>query len=210
MFSWADENWVRTAGYVVVVAACLAIAVRERSRRGELPWMWPAFWVVTAIVYAVMAVGRAGELGSLLSDFGRRQARDEGWYEGRRALQVLVVAAVGAIWLIGVAVAIWRVPERRRRYLPTALVTFTTLCFGGMRVVSLHHVDTLLYRRSIEGARVGALIETVLLLAALVTIAGCRSTAVPPGTRGPRGVVDVGVSRQEVLSTAPSRTDTIV
>ena len=56
-------------------------------------------------------------------------------------------------------VAVWRVPERRRRYLPAALVVFTLVCFAGIRIISLHQVDTLLYNRPIRGVRIVAIVE---------------------------------------------------
>ena len=64
-----------------------------------------------------------------------------------------------AFWLIADLIAVWHVPERRRRYLPPALVVFTLLCFAGVRVVSLHHVDSLLYNHPIHGVRIVAITE---------------------------------------------------
>jgi hypothetical protein len=159
--SWADSNWLRAVAYGVAAGACLHAGLRERRRRPTSASrdIWPTFWFLTAAVLAVMALGRAADVGGLVSELGRREARDEGWYEIRREYQAAAVATIGGIWLIAVVVAIWRVPERRRRYLPPALIVFTLICFAGIRVVSLHHVDTVLYNRPIHGVRIASIME---------------------------------------------------
>ncbi len=169
---WADSNWLRVVAYGVAAGASLHAGLRELRRQPTTPGrdVWPTFWFMTAGLLAVMALGRAADFGGLVSEFGRREARDEGWYEMRREYQAVAVAAVAAIWLVTSVAAVWRVPERRRRYLPAALVVFTLVCFAGIRVVSLHHVDTLLYDRPIGGVRIVAIVElTGIALAILAT-----------------------------------------
>jgi hypothetical protein len=170
--SWLDSNWLRVVAYGVAAAACLHAGLRERRRRSSAPSrdIWPTFWFLTAALLGVMALARAADIGELVSDFGRRTARDEGWYEIRREYQAAAVASVGAIWFVAVVVAVWRVPERRRRYLPAALVVFTLFCFAGIRIISLHQVDTLLYNRPIRGVRIVAIVElTGIALTILAT-----------------------------------------
>jgi hypothetical protein len=161
VISWMDSNWLRVVAYGVAAATCLHAGLRERRRRSIAPSrdIWPTFWLLTGTQLAVMALGRAAEIGELVSEFGRREAREEGWYEIRREYQAAAVALVGAIWFVAVVVAVWRVPERRRRYLPAALFVFTLVCFAGIRIISLHHVDTLLYNRPIRGVRIVAIVE---------------------------------------------------
>jgi hypothetical protein len=168
---WADSNWLRVVAYGVAAAASLHAGVRELRRRPTAPSrdIWPTFWFLTAALLAVMAVGRAADLGGLVSEIGRREARQEGWYEIRREYQAAAVATIGAIWLVAVIVAVWRVPERRRRYLPPALVVFTLICFAGIRVVSLHHVDTLLYNRPIRGVRIATITELSGIVLAILS-----------------------------------------
>ena len=158
---WVDSNWLRVIAYGVAAAAALHAGMREQRRRPHAASreIWPAFWFLTAALLAVMALARAADIGELVSQFGRRTARDEGWYEIRREYQAAAVASVGAIWFIAVVVAVWRVPERRRRYLPAALVVFTLVCFAGIRIISLHQVDTLLYNRPIRGVRIVSIVE---------------------------------------------------
>jgi hypothetical protein len=169
--SWADSNWLRVLAYGVAAAASLHAGLRELPRRptASSREIWPTFWFLTAALLAVMAFGRAADLGGLVSEIGRREVRQEGWYEIRREYQAAAVASIGAIWLVAAIVAVWRIPERRRRYLPTALVVFSLICFAGIRVVSLHHVDSLLYNRPIRGVRIVSIVELTGISLAILT-----------------------------------------
>jgi xanthine/uracil permease len=135
----------------------------ERSLFRSSAWLWPTFWFVTAGVLAAMSLGRTLELDELVTELGRSRARLAGWYRTRRGLQAALVGSVAAVWTVVVLATIWRVPERRRRYLPTAIVVFTMVCFVAIRLVSLHHADALLYNHSIAGVSVVAAVEWTLL-----------------------------------------------
>jgi hypothetical protein len=107
-----------------------------------------------------------------------------------------VVGLVGAGWFVAVSVACLRTPERRRRYLPMGLAVVTLAAFVAIRLVSLHQVDSVLYRRHIEGVRVGTLIELSLLL--LTSVVTCwvpgptsgRSRDARSETERPPGICD--------------------
>jgi hypothetical protein len=182
MFSWADTNWLRVCGYVLVAILCFAAARREDP---EQPGCWPPFWILTGALFIVMALGRAGDIADLMTDTLRQRAVDEGWYERRRHVQGLVVAGLAGGWLIAVLVAIWRVPERRRRYLPMIVVVLTVGLYAAIRVVSLHQLDAVLYRRRSVGVRHATLIEYALLyLAGLCAIWTPRRRLTPHAGRG--------------------------
>jgi hypothetical protein len=163
MFGWADTNWLRVCGYLLVAILCFAAAKQEdRDSVGA----WPPFWILTGVLFVVMAAGRAGDLADLMTDAMRQRAVSEGWYERRRHIQGMVVAALAGTWLLTVLVAIWRVPERRRRYLPMIVIVLTIGFYAAVRIVSLHQLDAVLHRRQAAGMRYGTIFEYVLLLAA--------------------------------------------
>ena len=177
------------AAYVFATAVALVSWWRERRRAGGDPGLWPTFWLLTAAFFLAMAVARATDLGGLATELGREQAVQHGWYADRRRVQALGAIVVGAAWLVTVAIALWRVPARRRRYLPAALSVFTLMCFIGVRLISLHQIDGLLYRRDLGGAQFGSVVELGLLAIALLL------TAFPPplGVPGRRAApVDLG------------------
>lgn len=168
-----DSGWLRVGGYAA--AAALAALWGRRERVGlasrDVDW-WPTYWMMSALLLVIMGASRAGGLGDLVGEFGREQARSGGWYETRRAAQAIAVVGVSLAWLAGVIVAIWRVPPRRRRYLPHVVALSTVLAFAAIRIVSLHQIDTVLYRRDIGGVRIVAITElTLLSLVMLITLA---------------------------------------
>jgi len=166
-----NSHWLRVILYVLLVVLSLAARRRERARAGDVDGVWSPFWYLTAGFLASMAIGRAVDVGSLLGDLGRGRAVDSGWYETRRPLQTAVVVALGTVWFVTVSVACWRTPDRRRRYLPMGVMVVTLAAYAVIRVVSLHQIDGLLYRREIAGVWVGTIIEvTLLTITALVTL----------------------------------------
>ena len=170
MVGGLEAGWVRVVAYLVAATAALWAGWRERPHRRDNPDLWPTFWFLTAGLLLVMGLARLGDVAGWLADLGRQEALSEGWYEGRRSYQALAIALLGFVWFVAVVVVLWRVPERRRRYLPMALVMFTIAAFAGVRMISLHQADALLYRRGIAGVQFSALIElSLLVLATLAT-----------------------------------------
>jgi hypothetical protein len=145
--------------------------------------------LITGFLLLFMGLARVSELASVVTETGRAEASRSGWYEARRPLQALVVGLMGAAWFLTCAVAIWRVPERRRRYLPTAITVFTLICFAGIRAVSLHHLDQLLYNRPWHGIRLASILELTGVALAVGTVATALSL-------GPRRDGDDGVVRE--------------
>ena len=131
--------------------------------------MWPAFWFVTAALLSVMGLGLGLDVDELVTGLGRSRARSGGWYSVRRFVQVAMVLAVTAIWIAVAYVAIGRVMERRRRYLAPTLLISGLAVFAAVRFVSLHSIDTVLYRRSIATVRVAAVVELGLIALLIVT-----------------------------------------
>ncbi len=166
--------------YVIAAAVSFLAAIREARRRRQQPWLWPTFWVMSGVLFLALAGARAANLADLATEIGRNEARAHDWYDERRGVQTIAVGMVGAVWLIVVAVALWRIPARRRRYLPAALTTFTLMCFIAARLVSLHQVDAVLYRREIAGVQIGNAAEfTLLLLTVVLTMFPPRPKYVP-------------------------------
>jgi hypothetical protein len=160
---WLGSDWFRVVGYLVAAGAALIAGYREVRYHRRNANLWPTFWFLTAAVLLMMAIGRSADLGGWVSELGRRMAHSEGWYANRRKPQAIVVGTLGAIWFGVVVASLWRVPERRRRYLPTALAVFTLLCFAAIRLISLHQVDAF-FRREVLGAQIETIVELSLLL----------------------------------------------
>lgn len=177
-----DSGWIGVAAYGIVAVIAVQWGLRERRALADhrLDW-WPTYWFTSAALLVTMGLARATDVGGLVADFGREQARHEGWYDTRRTFQALAVAAVAATWLIGILVAIWRIPLRRRRYLRHVIALSTLIGFAAVRIISLHHIDSLLYRTDIGGVRIVSIVELTLLVVTAVAGVGARfDRSTPP------------------------------
>jgi hypothetical protein len=124
----------------------------------------------------------------MISKAGKARARAEGWYAGRHHVQVLALAALALVWLLMVALALWRTRPSHRHCLPAAVVVVSLLSFLVVRLVSLHQVDRVLDHK-VHGAEPGSLIELAgCLLVVLVAVV----TSVRPGAREEGGQVIPG------------------
>ena len=201
VLTWADSTAFIVALYAIAGATALLIGVAERRRSHTTdPRFWPPFWFSVAAFLLLLAVGRASNVSDLLTDLGREQARSGGWYDTRRALQAWVVGGVAAVWAVTVMVAVWRVPERRRRYLPPAVAVFTLACFIGIRLISLHQVDSLLHDHDLGGVTDGAVIEIALLLT-LMALSVWRFPRSDLESAAPPGDAEIEASAARSIST---------
>jgi hypothetical protein len=188
---WLDANWVRVAGYLVAATASCVVGLRELGPARSDNRLWPPFWFLAGGLLVMMAIGRTGDVGHWLSSLGRRMAVSEGWYASRRKPQAVAVASVAAIGMLTTIVVLWRVKERRRRYVPTALSIFTLLCFAGIRVVSLHEVDDVVYRVEVAGMPLDAAVELALLFTVItVTVRQLRRGSLPARTSPSSALVE--------------------
>lgn len=167
-----DSGGLRLASYFAAAVASIAAGRTDRRLQSNNidDGRWPTFWFVGSVLLVAMGVARAGDLADIISEAGRDRSRSGDWYEIRRSFQVVIVGTISAIWSLGVLVAIWRGPERRRRYLPAAIALSTLPAFAAIRIVSLHHIDALLYRHDLAGVRLAAVAELTLLVAAVTTM----------------------------------------
>jgi len=170
--AFLDSSGLRAGGFAALAVLSVALGVREsRDTRKSSRSLLPAYWWLTAMLLLVVAIAQATELADLVARTGREEARANGWYDARRSAQALAVAGVSGAWAVGVVVAIWRVPPRRRRYLPSALAVSALLAFIAVRAISLHQIDAVVYRSDLAGVRMVALVELFLLAVAGATMA---------------------------------------
>ena len=192
MVELLDATWFRagalgTAALVMVAAWQIEhVQLRQISSPGRRA-LWPMVWLLIGSAYAAMALVLTFDLVSTLGGLGREYARADEWYESRRPLQVAVVTIIGVTWLSIIVVGIWRVPERRRRYLPSALLCTTLVCFAIIRIVSLHQIDTIVQRTSVVGVPVGTIAELLgVILAVVLTVEALRRPVSDSGVRATR------------------------
>ena len=164
-----DSSSLRVGAYGVTAALMMWWGARERrSIDAHRVEFWPTYWFMSAAVLTVMGLTRAVGVAELLGEVGREQTQATGWYEARRTVQASAVGIVAVAWLMTVVLAILRVPPRRRRYLPHVIALSAVVAFAAIRLVSLHQVDALLYRRDIGDVRIVAIVELSLLVLSII------------------------------------------
>jgi hypothetical protein len=209
MSSLLDADGFRFACYLGASLISLAAFFSERRVRGPTTGraLLPAFWLMQAVLLATMGVAMAADAAGALTEFGRDRARADSWYLDRGSLQVPLVMAIVATWCATTVIAIWRVPPRRRRYLPSASLVGTLVSFAAVRTVSLHHVDTLLYRTDVVGVRIVAVVE-ILLLAAVASVTAARACSTDGTSRSlPAEDTTIVAGSAERYSGSPTHRD---
>ena len=162
MLDWADSDGWRAAVYLVATAIALLSWWRSAARAARLRPV-ATFWLLSAAFFLAMAVARATDLGGLATELGRSEAVSgtAGTPTGAGSRPTEPASSVSAGWspchrpLAGAG-------PPSPRYPPAALAMFTLMCFIGVRLISLHQIDGLLYRRQLAGAEFGAAVELVL------------------------------------------------
>jgi hypothetical protein len=190
--SLLDADAFRFACYVLAATAALVAFLVERRARSASgnPVLFPAFWLFQAVLLLAMGAAMASDAADAITDLGRERARADSWYFNRRTFQVPIVAAVGVAWLTSTFIAVWRIPPRRRRYLPSVVLVGALVSFAAIRAVSLHQIDSVLYRTDLAGVRLVAILEIALLTALTAATAASVPRAISLIRSSPRAAAD--------------------
>jgi hypothetical protein len=187
-----NGDFVRELGYGLAATVCLlGWRSERRAAAAGADAAWPALWLSLAAMVGVLMLVRLAQVQYVFTDLGREEARESGLYDLRRLFQVGLIGGLALAWCAAVMVAAWRVPARRRRYLPAIAAASAIIGFAGVRAISLHHIDAVLYNHPLAGLRIVVLVEFALLagLAAAVLLAVRRRGPGTPraGDRRPEG-----------------------
>ena len=120
------------------------------------------FWLEVTLLLGVLVLLKLSRAEAFVANVGREAARNGGWYGDRRVAQTIAVCTITATAILLYPLAIWAYREARYR-LPLATV-FLLLAFIATRAISLHQIDTVLYRRMLGGIQQNQLIEPSLTL----------------------------------------------
>ena len=106
-------GWVTVLVYLL---ACVAAVFAARRLVGPDPVMRRErrFWVITAVLMALLAINKQLDLQSLLTMVARCHAQLAGWYDVRRVVQeaFIYLVAAGAVVSLGLLALLLRGPTR--------------------------------------------------------------------------------------------------
>ena len=146
-------GWFTVAAYLVAALLCLrARRLAREERAAGAQHSSHTFWSVGAVGLFGLGVNKQLDLQSAFTELGRILAREQGWYDDRRTVQLAFIAVVLAAALVGLGWLV-RVSWKDARRLRLAIVGAAGLsAFVAVRASSFHHVDILL-RQQLLGLR---------------------------------------------------------
>jgi hypothetical protein len=163
-------GWVTVAAYFTVAVMCLRQASAFRFRRGDRGRL--IFWTALAGLLVLLGVNKQLDLQTALTLTGRRIAIAQGWYEHRRAVQLVFVGIVAISGAVGFTL-MWKLVRAHGREVRVALAGFLLLlCFVVVRAASFHHFDNVINFR-MGGVRMNWVLE----LGSIAVIAAGASKA---------------------------------
>ena len=147
--------WLTVVGYLVTAVLCAIAALKQKTNKnkGERNIWWGL-----AASMLVLGINKQKNLTGILTDLGRQNAFQVGWYSVRSGLQLLLV---GVFLLVGLVLLVLLVRYRhavgKLQWIAIVGVIFL-FSFALIRAVSLHTVDAFLYT-SIAGLQPNWIVE---------------------------------------------------
>ncbi|CAH0497923.1 hypothetical protein NVSP9465_02995 [Novosphingobium sp. CECT 9465] len=144
-------NLAAAAVYIAVILACgIASGIAFRAKR---PIEEPARWILFGTLFAILGLSRIFNIEEKLRSTARNFFFDSRSYEGRWEYQAPVAGAAFAL-MAAASIALVLLAQRKHRLpgrLGKALMAADLAAFGmislvGLRLISLHSVDALLFR----------------------------------------------------------------
>jgi hypothetical protein len=153
------EGQTLQVAFYIVVAAIVAVVAWQQS--GSRAWTFLALSLALVVLAGLKAAGVQAEI----THDGRSLSHQEGWYQSRRIAQGLVVSGLA---LVGIAPLVPGLGDRipiigRSPYRFTLSACCLFCAYILMRMVSLHYVDSVLYRTDVHGISVNSLVEMALV-----------------------------------------------
>ena len=149
---------MQVAFYIVIAAVVALVAWRQS---GSKAWTFLALSVALVVLAGLKAAGVQAEI----TQDGRSLSHHEGWYQSRRIVQGFVVSALALVGITPLLPGLGdRIPSIGRspfRFTLSACCLFCAYILA--RMVSLHYVDSVLYRTDVAGISVNSIVEMLLL-----------------------------------------------
>lgn len=161
-----STGWLTIACYLAAAAVSVRACRRlqhERARRAPGGAGQPddlraltVLWVIVAIVMCALPAMKLLQVQTSILGELRSTARAHGWYSERRPYQAAAILVVVGTGLAVIAIALSRLRRVLSRAIGAIVGTALLLSFVTIRAISLHRVDSVLYRERIS---YGTLIE---------------------------------------------------
>jgi hypothetical protein len=145
-------GWVTVAAYAgaAVLTFRSAYALRGEARASHAPGLiaknrsLARFWRSLALLLLLLGINKQLDLQTLFTQLARDLALAQGWYEERRQFQLLFIAGVAVLGLVGTLGLAFALRKIAARIWLALLGIGFLVSFVLIRAASFHHVDLLL------------------------------------------------------------------
>jgi hypothetical protein len=182
--------WLLIAAYIVAAVSCLrafhagrlgarlatrvpADIERRRAGRDRDNRLRVAFWAMLGLTLVLIGIDRQLGVMTQLTELVRQSALDDGWYDRRRMLQLVLVLVAACVAGIGFTVTLARTRRRLPQHAPALIGGFAIALLLAARVVSYHHLDAVLHI-DLGPFTIGVALEATAI--AIVTACAWRRT----------------------------------
>lgn len=143
--------------YLVAILA-LHRVVRKHWPNVPTPARRAGLWLFLFTVMVALGINKQLDLQSLFTDVGRVIAREQGWYQGRRVVQVAFILALLGAGSAGLFV-LWFITQGSLADFRLSFMGLAFLvCFVVVRAASFHNMDEFI-GTSFAGLQMNGLLE---------------------------------------------------
>lgn len=174
-------GWLTFVAYFVACAACVRAMLSSRFGAQKLAQVSPeeannqralaVMWLGLSVLMLLLGMNKQLDLQTLLTEVGRDLAKAQGWYGGRRVVQVAFLAGL-TLFAGGAGLALsYALRKVLKRVLPVMLGVGLIVAYVLVRAATFNHLAP-------GGGRASALPVWILELSGilLVTFAAHRAT----------------------------------
>ena len=164
-------GWITVTFYLLAVARCVVKAIASKKFGGNYQ-----FWLYLGAFLLLLGINKQLDLQSWLTEFVKNNAHVNGWYEHRRSVQIVFIAALGLGMLIALLSLRLFLANSWRHNKLTWLGIILLCAFILMRAASFYHFDIFI-NRPILGLKINVMFEIgAMLLIILGTFFDKKST----------------------------------
>ena len=167
-------GWLTVLAYLVAAGLCLACAWRAPRIFADHHRQHRLVWGGLAAGLLLLALNKQLDLQTLVTEVGRAVAYQQGWYDWRQPVQILIVGLLGLAALAAFLLLAWQVRHVWRQYWLLLLGLLFIGRFVLVRAAAIWGIPLPQLSRLTGGVRLNWLLElagaAVIMLAAALNL----------------------------------------
>ncbi len=145
-------GWTITLAYFIVTFLCFWSGLAEKKSILDANRSWGHFlWFGLAILLFVLGLNKQLDLQTLMISLGREIAKENGWYDIRRDVQLVFIILIATFSFLSLSAMIWWLRSSWKKYWLIIFGLILITLFVVIRAASFNHVDYLLSRWRVIG-----------------------------------------------------------